>query len=440
MKKNISGLLQSVLSVLNEFPIKKRLWAAYSGGLDSQVLLHAAAGLRPQLNDLEICAVHVHHGLHADADAWAGHCQSVCAGLGIRCEVRRVDARPLPGESPEARARTLRYAVFDEILSAEEGAMTAHHADDQAETLLLQLFRGAGAPGLASMPAGARLGKGWLLRPFLAYSRADLQAYAAHAGLAWIEDSSNTDLRFDRNFLRREILPQLRVRWPGLPHTLCRAATHQARANRLLSLLGEKDMRDCLSSGILSIRALCRLSLDRQYNVLRVWLKKQGLPMPSAAQLERIPGEVLAAGPDRQPIVRWRGGEVRRYRHGLFAMPPLPPEPAQTNYCWNGTEPLSLPLGRLEAAAAKGEGLNISLETNWTVRFRQGGESCRFRGHARCLKKLLQEANIPPWQRPFIPLVYAQNTLAAIPGIGICDGFAARTGEPGRILYWRMNF
>lgn len=438
MNFSIPNLLKILL---HNCPPTQCLWIAYSGGLDSHMLLHALAQLRPRLNQ-QLRAVHIHHGLQSQADDWARHCQQVCQALEIPCEVILVNVRTAPRESLEANARTARYEAIAQLLAPDDVVLTAQHADDQAETLLLQLLRGAGVAGLAAMPPVSRLGKGWLVRPLLAYSRAQLEDYARQANLLWIEDSSNADTRFDRNFLRHEIMPLLQQRWPSVSYILSRAARHQAEADELVQILAEEDLQICEGNypEQLFLPALSRLSPARQRNMLRFWLKKLGLPLPSTVQLQHILSDMLSAKLDRQPLVRWRGGEVRRYRNYLFAMPNLPSAPNVSQFItWSLSQPLGLPLGELMANEVPGRGLALPAGTELQVRFRQGGEIFRWRGHQRVVKKLLQAAKLPPWQRYFIPLIYLENTLVAIPSIGIADGFVARNWERGWEIQWHVT-
>lgn len=440
----VNALVSDLLETLCIYPSTQCFWVAYSGGLDSHVLLHALAQLHINhltLREFELRAVHIHHGLQSQADNWAKHCQQVCEALKIPCQVIRVNVRIAPRESLEANARTARYEAITRLLAPNDVVLTAQHADDQAETLLLQLLRGAGIAGLASMPSVSSLGQGWLVRPLLAYTRADLLAYAQQANLHWIEDSSNTDTRFDRNFLRHEIMPRLQQRWLNVNQIFSRVARHQAEANELVQILAEEDLQTCKGHNPqqLFLPALFQLNSARQRNVLRFWIKKLGLPLPSTVQLQHILSDILTAKADRQPQVRWHGGEVRRYRNHLFAMPNLPPVPeTKHRITWKLSQPLSLPLGELKTNERQGQGLALPMGTQLQVQFRQGSEKFRWRGHLRVVKKLLQAAQLPPWQRPFLPLIYYQSTLIAIPNIGIADGFVAQNGEKGWEIQWHL--
>ncbi len=421
--------------LLHLCPPTQQLWIAYSGGLDSHVLLHALAQIRSQTYDLR--AIHIHHGIHAQADNWATHCLQVCEDLDIPCDVIRVNIRVASRESLEAIARTARYDAIAQRIAQNEVVLTAQHADDQAETVLLQLLRGAGVAGLAAMPSVTSLNHGWLIRPLLNYTRTQLHHYALQTDLQWIEDSSNADIQFARNFLRHKIMPHLQQRWASVSHTLSRVARHQAEANELIQVLAEQDWQSGQGENAdqLLLSVLSCMSKARQRNVLRFWLKKLGLPLPSTVQLEHILSDVLTAKADRQPLVRWRGGEVRRYRNALFAMPNLPKMPDNSQYfTWLLPAQLQLPLGELTVNQVQGRGLALPTGTQLQVRFRQGGEKFRWRGHQRIVKKLLQA--LPPWLRDFIPLIYFENNLIALPNIGISDDFVAQAGEMGWEIKW----
>ena len=435
---NITTYLVEILSTYLD---TQQIWIAYSGGLDSQVLLHAVAQLRPQLPQQKLRAIHIHHGLHSQADYWAQHCQASCQALAIPCEIIHVQVRQAPRESLEANARTARYQAIAQLLAPKDIVLTAQHTDDQAETVLLQLFRGAGVAGLAAMPMVTRLALGWLIRPLLNYTRAQLYAYAQQAQLQWIEDSSNTDIRFDRNFLRHQIIPQLQQRWPSLSQTLNRSARHQAEAHELVQDLAQIDWETCRTNHLtqLNLEALATLRPARQRQVIRYWLNQCQLPIPSSAQLQQLLHNFLSAKTDRQPVISWRGLEIRRYRQLLFAMPPLPPQPAASyQLTWLLPQLLILPLGQLTAVPVLGQGLALPSGTVLQIRFRQGGEVFHWHGHQRVVKKLLQTLQLPPWQRYFIPLVYLNTTLVAIPYIGVQDELKAQTGQMGWEIQWQF--
>jgi len=426
-----------LLDQLAQLPPARRYWIAYSGGCDSAVLLHALATLRDQL-PVELRALHVNHNLHEAAPEWAAHCHAVCEALAIPLYKVNVDARSSKGESPEAAARAARYRIFSDVLEPGDGLLLAHHRDDQAETLLLQLLRGSGPRGLAAMPPHRPHGKGWLGRPLLVFSRQALCQYAKAAGLRWIDDPSNFDTEFDRNFLRQRVMPLLRERWPAAASTLARAAGHQAEAAELLQQLAEEDRQHTAGPqpNTLYIEALTQLTPERQRNLLRYWIDTvNDVPLPDQQRLIRILSEVIPAAEDAQPCIRWPGGQVRRYA-GLLFLLAADPQPLAERLAWDLSDKLQLADGRvLSVVATIGEGLRASLQGNATVsvRFRQGGEVCRpaGRGHQHELKKLFQEWGVPPWERPRVPLLYVGDEIAAVVGYCVCEPYYAQQQEAG---------
>ena len=416
-------------------------WVAFSGGVDSHALLHALASRRGELA-MPLGAVHVDHGLHGHSPAWAQHCRRVCAGLDLEFVLLSGDARPAPGESPEAAARDLRYHLLADWLPAGALLLSAHHQDDQAETLLLQLLRGAGPKGLSAMPGAAPLGRGTLWRPLLDCGRADLLAYAREQGLDWLEDPSNADTRLDRNFLRHQLLPELKTRWPAAAAVLARSAELCAEAAELQEQVARQDLAAAAGdrSGTLSVTALGRLPEARQRNLLRHWLRAAGFSLPSRAVLGRVLAEVLGARPDAEPCVHWPGCEVRRYRDALFALAPLAPPPGGQPLDWSPEETLELAGGTLRADPVPGQGLRLAPGTRLQVRFRQGGEQLRLPGreHRHTLKQLLQEAGVPPWERERLPLLYLGEELVAVAGLWVAAGHLAGEGEAGWKILWRL--
>ncbi|BCX81117.1 tRNA(Ile)-lysidine synthase [Methylomarinovum caldicuralii] len=403
---------------LNAHPAR-RYWIGYSGGLDSHVLLHLCAELRAETGPV-FAALHVNHRLHPDAPVWQDHCRAICESLQVPFRAVQVDATPRPGQSPEEAARKARYRAFRETLGANEALLLAQHQDDQAETVLLQLLRGAGPAGLAGMPACTDLGQGWLLRPLLDVPRQTLQAYAKAEGLHWIDDPSNTDTRYDRNFLRHRVMPLLRRRWPAADRTLARSARHCAETVALLEAATNPALDALMAAdGSLDFAALTTRPEPQQRGLLRTWLKRQGTRPPSTVYLDRILSECRQAASDRIPCIRWRGGEVRRWRGRLYFLATPPPPATDWQSPWDGRAALLLPDGsRLEAVPApRGIPLALWQERPITVRYRRGGEILRQHGHRRPLKKFLQEQRVPPWKRHHLPLVYLGEELVAVAGL-----------------------
>lgn len=420
------------------------VWVAYSGGLDSHVLLHALAQLREQLS-ISVQAIHIAHGLQPEAESWPAHCRRVCAALDVPLTVVDVNAHPMAGESPEAVARAARYEALAERVRAEQILVTAQHKQDQAETLLLQLLRGAGARGQSAMPEVSRLGSGRLVRPLLMVTQGSLNQYADENGLQWLEDASNKDVRFDRNFLRHDVMPVLRSRWPQIDHTLSRVAGLQAETEQLLNELASSDM---ISVGDqaqrLSIPALLALTPPRQRNLLRYWLHSQGMRLPSERKLRQVQADLLTAGADKNPCISWEGVELRRYRTWIYAMPPLSDFDARTRLEWKLGQILTLPgeMGQLSARASQGQGIQAEMVASGSVSvmYRQGGERIKplGRDHHHSLKQLFQEAGIPTWQRDRTPLLYVNDELAAIANLCVSAEHAATGEMAGVVIDWQQ--
>ncbi|WP_421866827.1 tRNA lysidine(34) synthetase TilS [Motiliproteus sp.] len=429
--------LQAETELHSELPV----WIAYSGGMDSHVLLQLAidAGLN---QSVKLGAVHVHHGLQSEADSWAEHCEAVCQALGVR--FRRFDAGLAPGTAMEARAREARYRIFTELMTDGGLLLQAHHADDQAETLMFRLLRAGGVRGLAGIPARRALGQGRLLRPLLDQPREQLRRYALDRGLSWIEDPSNQDLTHDRNYLRAQVMPELRKRWPDQARAFGQSASHCHDAQLLCQDLARIDLEACrLSGGGLTIDPLKVLAEHRRWNLLRYWLHQQGLN-PSQKQLVQLWQDLVCAREDAQPCFDFPGVRVRRYRDGLYRLLTAPaqqkaPEwPQPLSLAADQAVELALPFGRLQLEPVVGRGLRVPDGAKVMVGPRQGGERIRLTGRdgSRSLKKLLQQAAIPPWLRENMPLIYVNNELAAVADLWIDEGFAAGVGELGWRLKW----
>jgi len=411
-------------------------WIAFSGGRDSTVLLHALVSVRARLR-CAVRAVHVDHGLQPASGDWARHCERVCRELNVPFTgLRAARSAASRGESPEARARAARYQALAALLTQRDLLLTAHHLDDQAETLLLALLRGSGVHGLAAMPQVAPLGAGRLVRPLLGYAGGDLQQYAQQYGLAWIDDPSNASPDHDRNRLRAQIFPILRQRWPAVARTLARSATHCAEAARVVDQTAA-SLVDALSDdgGVtLAIPGLQSLAPELRRATLRYWIRRRGLPVPDRAHLQRVENEVLGARADANPLVAWAGCEVRRYRTRLFALRPLPPRPESgLAIRWTEDE-LALPqgLGRLRWRGPPSDGEDA--QRPLLVRF--GLSSARLRprpgAHRRPMKKLFQEAGVPPWLRPYVPLIFAGGDLLWIAGVAPLAG----SGASDPVVLW----
>lgn len=425
----------------------RRYHIAFSGGLDSTVLLHLCARLHNRVTTT-LAAVHVDHGLHPESARWSRHCEIECERLGIPLVSLKVAARAARGESPESAARTARYAAMAALIEAGDCLLTAHHEDDQAETVLLQLLRGAGPHGLAAMPFIETFAAGWHARPLLGCAREAIRGIAVAEGLHWIEDPSNADTALRRNFLRHEVLPRLKAHWPAAARTISRSAAHSASAARLLDTLAEQDLAGLAGDvpGTLSATALAALNHEHQSNALRMWLHRLGLPLPTTAHLERLRNDVLAASPDANPLLAWPGVEIRRFRDTVYGMRPQAPHDPAVVLPWDARTTLTLPDGGHLLATPTTEpamGLRFLRATDGpvTVRFRRDGARCRpaGRGQSHSLKNLLRDAGIPPWLRDRVPQVYVGDSLAAVAGVCVCDGWQSGNGEGGLEVVWIPN-
>lgn len=433
-----------------------------SGGVDSMLLLDACHRL-----GIPLTAIHVHHGLQQDADRWADFCreQAQQRGLDFICENVRLDG----GNNIEARARAARYAAFAKH-AGQGSLLLAQHQDDQAETLLLRLMRGAGAQGLAGM-AGQRMQAGvTLIRPLLDVSRAHIEQLARDWQLDWVEDPSNADARFERNWVRQQLLPAWQAHTPGIRQQLARSASHLGEAAQLLDELAEQD-RAQLADGApgLSLTALAALSPPRRANLLRHWLADKEPYRPGEDVLARLQQEVINARDDRQPQLPLENGVLTRYRQRLYWVPSAafaPPPPA---HLWHLDQPLQLGPLQLEASrettapsspeivvlsscAPKGVAGSMhepaptaghlhlpAILTQLQVRFAQGGERILRNGKHQQISECWRAAGIPPWLRRWLPLFYLDEELVAAAALGVADNWQPETSSATTIMAWRLQ-
>ncbi len=466
------GVPQRVASALAPVvPEGGSILLGLSGGVDSVVLLHLLHQLSPR-NEWRLSALHVHHGISPQADAWAAFCADLCARYDIPLQIVQVDITPLRKMGIEAAARKLRH----EALSRQpvDFIALAHHLDDQVETLLLQLLRGAGVKGAAAMPLVKRAaqhtpspckGEGWgggekltlapspiLLRPLLDISRSALLDYAQQHTLQWVEDDSNADDTYPRNFLRHRVLPLLEQRFPAYRETLARSARHFAEASALLDELAAQDAHMFPSppgggergegEPSLEVARLQSLSHPRAKNLLRYFLATQGAPIPDSTRLAEMLRQLCHARSDAAVRITFGDWQVRCYRGKVYAFPMLL-EP-DTEFCapWRGEAALALLElgGTLHFEACMGYGLSLKKlqQAAVTVRLRRGAEHIRpdNKRPTRTLKNLLQEHGIPPWQRDILPLLFCGGELVCVPGVAIDHAYLALPDEAGVIVSW----
>ena len=418
---------------------------AYSGGLDSTVLLTALASLRDRAG-FQLRALHVDHGLHADSGQWARQARAQARRVGVACEVLRVRIRRGSGESIEALARDARYTALAAALAVHEQLITAHTQDDQLETVLLALSRGGGMRGLSAMSARSPLMRRVLLRPLLPVSRAQLAQFAQARKLGWVEDLTNLDQRFDRNYLRHRVLPALRERWPALAATASRSASHVAEAQQQLTRFGRHAAAQAADGAALRVSFLRALDPPARRNLLLYWIAARGMALPDHRRLNEIAGPLLEARPDAMPRVQWHGGELRRHGDRLFAL--TAPESAARPLAqgWNWRRHAWLDLGdgsRLGLIADRHGDVDLAaLPCPLRVDFRRGGERLQAAHGRMPLKDLLQAHDIAPWLRTAVPLLRSRSRIVAVADLWLAEAFRAHehTAGPRGRLRWRHRF
>ncbi|MCC5794385.1 MAG: tRNA lysidine(34) synthetase TilS [Chromatiales bacterium] len=435
----LPALLSRALAA--DISARRPIAVAFSGGRDSTVLLHALSVLREQ-QGFPLRALHVRHDLQPDAGNWAAHCARFCERLGLPFSCLPVHVPRDDGTGLEAAARRVRYAALAEALAADELLLTAHHRDDQVETLLMHLRRGSGATGLAGIAPRARLGTGELARPLLELARGELADWAERHRLSWVEDPSNQDVGPDRNFLRHEILPLIERRWPEFSSGVARSAAWQREARGLLEGLAAADAAQLLDGERrVDVDGLAVLEPARRRLLLRWLCRRERLPLPPATALASGLDALLRAGADRQPLLTWPGAELRRYRGRLYLIatqdPATAPPPGRL---YPGAQvELGGRRGRLHLAEGLRGGLDPRLaDSGLELRFRRGGERLRPVGsaHQRPLKLLFQEYGLVPWMRQEVPLLYAGERLVAVAHLWLAADACVTPERSGLVPVW----
>jgi len=428
-------------------PAVEHLAVALSGGRDSVALLDALSRIAPARGH-RLSALHIHHGLSPHANEWQRHCVALCAQRGVPLAVRAIAVPRAPQTSLEAEARQLRYIALADAAAATgvRFVALAHHRDDQAETLLLQLMRGAGPHGLAGMPEAHAGARGvTFVRPLLGVTRAAIDAYACAAQLAWIDDESNAQHRHRRNAVRHVVMPALAQVFPQPSLTLARAAQHQADAMHLADDLALIDAADAVTAGAeggatLGQAALAALRPHRARNLLRWFVRRHGLPAPSTARLAAMLAQLTGARGDANVTLAHAGVEIGVYRGRVVIHAPAPPA---FDVRWCGEAELELPHGRLTFERTVGAGIDAAQLSTGPVRVRPraGGERLQLAANRprRALSDLMYDAGTPPWERISLPLVFCGDRLAAVPGLGIDVAWQALSGAPGFRLHWEPS-
>lgn len=385
------SLRESLLNFFSEHGLSRTYWIGYSGGMDSHVLLALCASAQKALS-LNIKVIHVHHGLSEHADAWSQHCRDICKTLGLEYHEQKIQLNIDAGESLEEQARIKRYQALAGYLASGDYLLTAHHQDDQAETVLIQLLRGAGPKGLAAMPSIKPFVNGFHARPLLAFPRSELHEFARANNLQWIEDESNQNTQLSRNYIRHDIMPLLKKQWPGALSAITRSADHCAETQSIVDEYAQALLATVTGSKpqLLSVSKLLTLDNSKKRLVLRGWISKSGYSIPNTKKLNTILDSVLVAGRDRVPCVKWKGVELRRYRDDLYLLRPSP------NANQSGS---------------------VTKIPGATVKFRSSIDK------SHRLKNLYQKYGVPPWERASVPIMMIGDEVVSIVGYYVNEKF-----------------
>ena len=436
-------MLDPVAKLIELAGPKPRAAIAFSGGVDSTVLAHLLVEGRRKLAGLRL--IHVDHGLQSESAAWSRHCARMARTWRVPLVALKADIPRRKGVSPEAAARDARYTLLLEAMVPGEVLVTAQHRDDQVETLLLQLFRGAGVTGLSGMPAIATFGKGRIARPMLDISRGEIEALARESKVRWIEDPSNADTRFSRNFLRQRLMPLIREHWPGAEQAIARSATHMAVAASMLNEIAAQDLARLADGAGLSVSGLRALPMSRRRNALRAFIARFGIEMPESSRLREMSGPLLAARADAQPEVTWGDARIVRRAGRLELQKPRDDlsKFVAKSWRWQVDRRLILERGAIELVDDANGHIDLaSLPEYIDVRTRRGGERLRLgaQTRTRTLKSLLQDSKIPVDERALIPLLFANEQLIAAGDRWIDVSIAATVKSRRRArLRWVRN-
>ena len=434
----MSDLLEHLRQALATHPDVRRWWVGLSGGLDSTLLTACVRELQlPQ----PLHCVYIHHGLSSHAGAWQRHCEEFCSQWQLPFTAVAVEVRA-DGQGIEAAARTARYRAFEALLQPGDGLLLGHHLDDQAETLLLRLLRGTGVAGLAGIQPQRPLGAGFLLRPLLAFSRQQLELEARSRELTWVEDDSNGHTRFDRNYLRLQVMPLLQARWPGFQGRWQQTAELCGETAALVAEVAAADLATCepaldSAGASLDLAALQALSAFRRANLLRLWLQQWGRPLPEVVHLQQVETQLIVGRADSEAEVSWPGVQLQIHRRRLWLLPALKSALPVHALAWDGEVPLRWGDWLLR--------LQPVVEGGWQwpaggvmVTARRGGERCHpaGRAHSQTLKKLLQEAGVPPWLRRQLPLITTrEGEIIAVADLWHCRGWEGDSGAGVRVCW-----
>ncbi len=423
---------QAIVDYLHTFVDGRPVWIAYSGGVDSHVLLHLIATASPAIKNINV--IHVDHQLQAQSQQWAEHCRAICQQLALPFHLVAVDVEQIAQLGLEAAARQARYSAIKKQIPDDAILLTAQHQHDQAETLLLQLLRGSGPKGLSAMAKHGNSHGLEIVRPLLDCSQADIMNYAEHHQLSWIEDPSNHDSNLNRNYVRNQLWPIIESRWPSAAKTLSRSSRLSAEADALLTELAVHDLAAVATESSIHIDRLLELSVARQRNCLRHYIEQHDLPLPSESVLQQIIDSVCSASEDATPRVTWQHCEAIRYQQSLYIQKLQSLLSYQQHYEVDGTQSVILNQQQQIDWSVSDTGIKQPLlEKGLTISFRQGGEVIQLAGkaHHQSLKKLMQQWHVPPWERGRIPLVFDGDELIAVVGYAISQQALPELNQQG---------
>ena len=441
MEQSVTLSGDSFHSFLNQFDNTNKFWVAYSGGLDSSVLLHLCY-LNKDKIEHDIGVIYVNHGLQQEADDWGLFCKEQCDKYDLSFDELKISSTCPEGESIEAWARDERYKIIKNHINNDHVVLMAHHLDDQVETFFLQALRGAGPRGLAAMPYISEKSGAIFARPLLNFTRKELHDYAEIHHLLWKEDKSNSDERFDRNYLRHNLIPVIEERWPAYRQTIERMIEHQKESRIILNQVAIDDINQAKykEPNCLTIKTIKTLDHERQKNLLFFWLEHLGLQIPGSKQMERIIEDVIHSKNDKSPCVNWANVEIRRYKDYIYAIEASNENNIDNQIEWDGDSVINLYKETLVAKNSIGCGISKDKvnNTKFVIRFRSGGEKIKpFNSdHSKTVKQLFQERSVLPWCRDKIPLIYVNNELAMIPGFCVDNKFMAGKEEASWDIQW----
>ena len=426
---------------LDNFFESKKIIIAYSGGIDSSVLLHLLFSIKEDLKQ-SLEAIHINHGLSKKSNDWEKFCKKECKKFNIKFKVIRINENCPKNESIECWARDKRYMLMSKEMREHDLLLTAHHLDDQVETFFLQALRGSGPKGLASMPVIKKIANGYHLRPFLNIQQGELDNYAKNNNILWQDDESNSDVRYDRNYLRHKVLTHLEKSWPSYRENILRVISHQKESMIFHNEVGLEDSAKVISknSKSLDLKILKELSLPRQKNLLFYWLSILNLEKPGSKHINEIFKSLINSSSDKSPCVNWKDTEVRRYRDFLYASKTIRKHDKNEKISWDTNLPLEIQGEKLIAMETQGKGiLRSSVEgADITVQYRNGGEKIYSNSfpNSKTIKRLFQERGVLPWFRDSVPLIYINEELAVIPGFCIGKKFSASGDDMSLDIHW----